>query len=76
MKYKEGDILILKHYKEYKIIILNCSKYHYNFKYIITPEETLLEISSAYTSYYINLENVCDFCPDYIREKKLKKILR
>ena len=79
MKFKKGDILIDKLNKNTRILIVKCSLIFNTYKYrYIDSENRILfnNPTTLFSEYCSNLENVCDFCPDYIRKKKLKKILR
>ena len=70
MKYEKGDIIVSKRNQNIKLKITKCSRKEYFYYFITDSEKTIHQMRYEYT------EMCCDYCTDYIREKKLKKILR
>ena len=70
MKFKVDDILIFNGTIREVIKIIAISKTHYDYKYI--DHETIF---ATFTSLHQTVEKHFDYYTDYIREKKLKKIL-
>ena len=78
MIFKADDILVLKlkDFKGYKLKIIRAYDDKYDFTYIeIQPYSATSIKHQIFTADYLDLESECEFCPEYLREKKLKKIL-
>ena len=67
MKFEEGDILVSR---DTKIKIVGVSNKHYEYFYFDFVNPTI------YTVCHHDIDDVCEYCHEYIRKKKIQKILK